>query len=68
MADDSILTIREVADLLKIGEKTTYTMAQRQELPGFKVGGQWRFRRADIDRWIEARVPVAVASPQRGGR
>ena len=34
-------------------EKTAYTMAQRGELPGFKVGGQWRFKRADIDRWIE---------------
>ena len=40
---DEILTIRDVAALLKIGEKTTYTMAQSGELPGFKVRGQWRF-------------------------
>ena len=50
---DEFLTMKEVATLLKIGEKTAYTMAQRGELPGFKVGGQWRFKRADIDRWIE---------------
>ena len=56
MADDEILTIREVAALLKIGEKTAYTMAQSGELPGFKVRGQWRFRRSDIDEWIHRRV------------
>jgi excisionase family DNA binding protein len=56
MADDEILTIREVASLLKIGEKTTYTMAQSGQLPGFKVRGQWRFRRADIDAWITRNV------------
>ena len=53
---DEILTIRDVAALLKIGEKTTYTMAQSGELPGFKVRGQWRFRRSDIDAWIHERV------------
>jgi excisionase family DNA binding protein len=41
---DEVLTMKEVAALLKIGEKTAYTMAQRGELRGFKVGGQWRFR------------------------
>ena len=53
MADDEILTIREVAALLKIGEKTAYTMAQSGDLPGFKVRGQWRFRRIELDRWID---------------
>ena len=54
--DDEILTIRELAALLKIGEKTAYTMAQSGELPGFKVRDQWRFRRADIDAWIDKQV------------
>ena len=56
MADDEILTIREVAALLKVGEKTAYTMAQSGKLPGFKVRDQWRFRRADIDEWITRQV------------
>ena len=60
MADDEILTIREVAALLKIGEKTTYTMAQSGQLPGFKVRGQWRFRRSDIDQWIARQVDQAA--------
>lgn len=54
MSNDEILKLKEVAQLLKVAEKTVYTMAQNKELPAFKVRGQWRFRREDIDRWIEA--------------
>lgn len=48
-----ILTLPEVAELLKVADKTVYTMAQRGELPAFKVRGQWRFKLVDMDRWIE---------------
>lgn len=50
---DEILTLPEVAQLLKVAEKTVYTMAQKRELPAFKVRGQWRFKRVDLDGWIE---------------
>lgn len=50
---DEVLTIKEVAALLKLAEKTVYSMAQRGELPAFKVRGQWRIRRAELDRWID---------------
>lgn len=53
---DEILTLPEVAQLLKVAEKTVYTMAQRGDLPAFKVGGQWRFRRADLDDWIDRKT------------
>ena len=56
MNPDEVLTIKEVAAMLKVGEKTAYTLAQSRELPGFKVGGQWRFRRSDIQTWISAQV------------
>ncbi|PID38747.1 MAG: DNA-binding protein [Proteobacteria bacterium] len=52
MSED-ILTIREVAEYLKVTEKTVYGLAQKGKIPGFKVGGQWRFKREDIDQWIE---------------
>jgi excisionase family DNA binding protein len=70
MSEDEILTIREVATLLKIGEKTTYTMAQSGQLPGFKVRGQWRFRRADVDQWIAQRILAASEGqkPEGGSR
>ncbi|HCB0628680.1 TPA: helix-turn-helix domain-containing protein [Klebsiella variicola subsp. variicola] len=53
MSNDEVLKIRDVAALLKVGEKTVYSMAQTGELPAFKVRGQWRFSRKDIDSWIE---------------
>ena len=56
---DEILKLPEVAQLLKVADKTVYTMAQRSELPAFKVRGQWRFKRIDIDRWIERQKAVS---------
>jgi excisionase family DNA binding protein len=56
MDDDAILTLQEVASLLKIGRKTAYTMVQRGELPAFRVRGQWRCRRADLETWIAKQV------------
>ena len=52
---DEILTLKEVAEYLKLAEKTAYRLAADGKLPGFKVGGSWRFKREDIERWIEAK-------------
>ncbi|MEI8704676.1 helix-turn-helix domain-containing protein [Pseudoalteromonas sp. B62] len=52
MSDD-ILTIQELAVYLKLNEKTAYRLASEGKLPGFKVGGSWRFKRVDIEQWIE---------------
>jgi excisionase family DNA binding protein len=75
---DEILTVAEVAVLLKVAEKTVYTMAQKSELPCFKVRGQWRFRRQDLDSWMASQVkgpsvpdqpPTKPKAPTRkGGR
>lgn len=61
---DEILTLPEVAQLLKVAEKTVYTMAQKGELPAFKVGGQWRFRRTDLDAWIDAKTRRAAGEEE----
>ena len=50
---DEILTLKEVAEYLKLAEKTAYRLAADGKLPGFKVGGSWRFKQADIESWIE---------------
>lgn len=51
---DEILTLKEVAEYLKLTEKTAYRLAAEGKLPGFKVGGSWRFKRIDLDIWIES--------------
>ena len=61
---DEILTLREVAEYLKLSEKSVYRLVQDKKIPAFKAGGTWRFRRADIDTWIEGRV--AAGGGQEG--
>lgn len=50
--DGEILTLEEVAAYLKAGKRTVYRLAQKGEIPAFKLGGTWRFRRSKLDRWI----------------
>ena len=59
MTNEEVLKIKDVAALLKLGEKTMYSMAQSGELPAFKVRGQWRFSRKDMDEWIEKQKEAA---------
>ena len=51
--NDEILTLKEVAEYLKLADKTAYRLAAEGKLPGFKVGGSWRFKREDVLAWIE---------------
>ncbi|MFT6072965.1 MAG: excisionase family DNA binding protein [Dasania sp.] len=53
MNNDEILTISELCAYLKLAEKTAYRLVSEGKIPGFKVGGSWRFRKLEIDRWIE---------------
>ncbi|MEQ1870994.1 MAG: helix-turn-helix domain-containing protein [Vicinamibacterales bacterium] len=46
------MTIREVADALKVAEKTVYAMASEGEIPAFRVRSQWRIRRVDFEAWL----------------
>lgn len=55
-ADGDILTLDEVAAYLKAGKRTVYRLAANGEIPAFKLGGTWRFRRSDLDRWIAASI------------
>lgn len=66
MPSDEIITIRDVAALLNIGEKTAYTMAQSSDLPSFKARAQWRFCRTDPDVWIREQVKQAKAGRNAG--
>jgi excisionase family DNA binding protein len=50
---DQFLTLKEVAQYLKLTEKTAYRLAAEKKLPGFKVGGSWRFKMSDLEAWIE---------------
>ncbi|MEC6832296.1 helix-turn-helix domain-containing protein [Photobacterium toruni] len=57
--NNQILTLKEVAAYLKLAEKTAYRLAGEDKLPGFKVGGSWRFKREDLETWIDKQKGVA---------
>ncbi len=50
---EQIMTLKEVAAYLKLTEKTAYRLSAEKKLPGFKVGGSWRFKLSDLEAWIE---------------
>jgi excisionase family DNA binding protein len=50
-----IWTVKQVAFYLRVNPKTVYELVNSGELPGFKVGGSWRFKRADINQWVDER-------------
>ena len=50
---DQILTVKQVADYLKVNERTVYRMAAAGKIPAFKVGASWRFEQAEIAKWIK---------------
>ncbi len=56
---DDILTLSELADYLKVAEKSVLRMVRSGELPGAKVASQWRFMRAVVDDWLMARMRSA---------
>jgi excisionase family DNA binding protein len=58
------MSVRDLATYLNVNEKTVYRLAQKRELPGFKVAGAWRFRRDDIDRWIEEQKRLGAQHDQ----
>lgn len=63
---DQILTLREVAAYLKLAEKTAYKLAADGKLPGFKVGGSWRFKAGDVELWIETQKSIRKEDKNRG--
>lgn len=67
MADSEgeILTLEEVAAFLRAGKRTVYRFAQRGEIPAFKVGGTWRFRRSELERWIDQNSNQQPAAGRR---
>lgn len=69
MADhpDEILTIDEVAAYLKASRRTVYRLAAGGQIPAFKLGGTWRFRRGELDQWIATRIGEVIVENEVGG-
>ena len=77
MADDDILTLEEVARYLRVSERTVYDCAQKGEIPAGKIRNAWRFKKSEIENWVNDRLtsnksssvvsvqPQSILSPHR---
>jgi excisionase family DNA binding protein len=57
---DQIMTVGDVAAYLNCHYSTVYRLLRNRGIPGFRLGGDWRFRREDLDRWISDHHVVPV--------
>jgi excisionase family DNA binding protein len=53
MIDEAFLTTEEVLDYLQVTQRTVYRLIKAGRIPAVRVGRQWRFRKQDVDRWLE---------------
>lgn len=56
MPEHDILTLEEVAQYLRVSERTVYDWAQKGDIPCGKLGTSWRFKRSEIERWVDSRI------------
>jgi PTS system nitrogen regulatory IIA component len=56
MTMHDIMTVEEVADYLRVSERTVYEWAQHGQIPAGKLGTAWRFKRREIERWVDRRL------------
>ncbi|MDR0878623.1 MAG: PTS sugar transporter subunit IIA [Treponema sp.] len=64
MIDDDILTIEEVAKYLRVSERTVYDWAQKGDIPSGKIGTVWRFKKSEIEKWVNDRLSINRFTPQ----
>ena len=74
--DEVFLTTEEVLEYLQVNLRTVYRLIKAGKIPAVRVGRQWRFRKRDIDAWLDSQrsartpeaPPTAGAAPARDGR
>jgi excisionase family DNA binding protein len=74
MIDETFLTTEEVLEYLQVNLRTVYRLIKAGKIPAVRVGRQWRFRKRDIDAWLDAQRPrgeraaVAPSAERVAGR
>jgi excisionase family DNA binding protein len=71
MIDETFLTTEEVLEYLQVNLRTVYRLIKAGKIPAVRVGRQWRFRKRDIDAWLDSQRPrggpraVTAAAPPK---
>jgi excisionase family DNA binding protein len=62
MLDETFLTTEEVLEYLQVNLRTVYRLIKAGKIPAVRVGRQWRFRKSDIDAWLDSQRPRPAAA------
>ena len=70
MSEETFLTTEQVLEYLQVNLRTVYRLIKAGRIPAVRVGRQWRFRRRDIDAWLDSQrtrggAPGAAVAPRR---
>ena len=60
------MTLKEVAEYLQLNERTLYKWVQKGSIPASKLGSTWRFRRSEIDTWVETKKNTHKKQRKKG--
>ncbi len=63
MMDETFLTTEEVLEYLQVNLRTVYRLIKAGKIPAVRVGRQWRFRKRDIDAWLDSQRPRGGTRP-----
>jgi excisionase family DNA binding protein len=61
---DKWLTLEQIADYLQMSTSSIYKKVQANKIPAYKVGRQWRFKKEEIDAWVERGKPREAKRPK----
>src|SRR5207253_10065093 len=61
--DETFLTTEEVLEYLQVNLRTVYRLIKAGKIPAVRVGRQWRFRKRDIDAWLDSQRPRGGTRP-----
>jgi excisionase family DNA binding protein len=64
--DEIFLTTEEVLEYLQVNLRTVYRLIKAGKIPAVRVGRQWRFRKRDIDAWLDTQRPRGGSAPGTG--
>jgi excisionase family DNA binding protein len=60
---NDLMTTKELMDYLQISRTKVWELVHKKGLPAFRIGGDYRYRRSEVDKWIEGQRFV----PEGGG-
>jgi excisionase family DNA binding protein len=67
LPDAKVLTVSELSEYLRVHRSTIYRLLKKGQLPGFKIGSDWRFNVEAIDQWRLQQGAAQLEELRQGG-